>query len=380
MSLESVRQSRRERYGIVSALHRGSPSGIPRPSVAMTMQTRGVRGVGGHLKAILGSVGIPSCNGCNTLASELDARGPDWAQEHEQDIVGRMVSNANQQTVTKALSWAAGLFGFREATLSSLLHLAIARASADVVNWRPDSTAPITTRSLIYHVYPRLDSDVWEWNLSQLLQRIDLFNGRRVLAVAVDDKSHPIEAVAQYVAGHDIEIMPFRNDPGLREMVSMLRLLETVWTTNDGEAVFYGHSKGVTRHLDTSNRGMSLRWAEMMYGLCLDNWDHVARHLHGRAAAGPFLKVGVGFRGSGSMWHFSGTFYWFRPSTLFARNWRKCDSEWFGAESYLSLHIRVEEAAALLITGAVPDMDFYNPAYVDFAEREYHAWKKACCL
>lgn len=47
---------------------------------------------------------------------------------------------------------------------------------------RPAST--ITKRNLLYHVTPFASNDIWLRNIRQLVKRIDLFNGRRLIAVA----------------------------------------------------------------------------------------------------------------------------------------------------------------------------------------------------
>ena len=45
--------------------------------------------------------------------------------------------------------------------------------------------APITRLNLVYHVTPIIHPDnVWQWNVGELLKRIDVFNGRRIITVA----------------------------------------------------------------------------------------------------------------------------------------------------------------------------------------------------
>jgi hypothetical protein len=43
-------------------------------------------------------------------------------------------------------------------------------------------------RNLLYHIWPITDS-LWRWNVEQLLKRIELFNGKRVLSVFLDERT-----------------------------------------------------------------------------------------------------------------------------------------------------------------------------------------------
>lgn len=239
---------------------------------------------------------------------------------------------------------------------------------------RPVEVVPeICTRNLLYHVCPYPGSGVWQRNVEQIRKRMSLFNGRRSVAIVTGPNlEHP--DVVRRAFGDDVGdylIMP--NDPKLREAKTLIPLLERVQTADPREATFFGHTKGVTRPV---NPGVTVhRWADLMYESCLDDWAPVAKMLSSRVSAGSFLKIGSGFQGSASRWHYSGTFWWIRNSTLFSRNWRKIDRQWWGAESYLSLHIRQEEAGCLFHRGKVPTLDLYSFEYMrDVVEPEWEKW------
>lgn len=339
------------------------------PASLLRLHSRGpVRGVGTHLHDILRWLGVSACSKCKTAMAEMDAAGPEQCEADLPQWLARLEENANTRPTTAMLSKAALAFGVRDISLTYLVRLAIQRARQDAARWVPDVTTPISTRHLLFHCYPRKDSDVWRWNVGQLLERWELFNGRKVIAIVTDQDSDSPQAVEQFV-GRECEFMHFENQPKLREVATLLQGLERLWTTRDDEAVFYAHTKGITRN---GHDGV-LQWAEMMYGVCLNDWPAVATALHGKCAAGPFLKVGMGFRGSASRWHFSGTFYWFRPAALFARDWRKVDPAWWGAESYPSLHFDLSEVSCLFHPGRVPELDLYNPQYLAHVWDE---WKR----
>jgi hypothetical protein len=115
----------------------------------------------------------------------------------------------------------------------------------------------------------------------------------------------------------------------------------------------------------------------LLWSANLDYWPVVNGLLQEYPVAGAFKKVGHGFEGSASTWHWSGSFGWFRSAELFRRSWRHQDSAWWSIESYPGLHYRPEEAGCVFHEGRVPDLDMYRLDYVERAEREFAAWKEA---
>lgn len=252
--------------------------------------------------------------------------------------------------------------------------LACCRYCLDRSIERPlDEMPEIRTRNLLYHVCPFPGNGVWQRNVEQIRKRMSLFNGRRAVAIVTGPGLEHPDAVRR-AFGDDVgDYLILPNDPKLREAKTLVPLLERVQTTDPREVTFFGHTKGVTRPV---NPGVTVhRWADLMYESCLDDWEAVAKVLSSHVSAGSFLKVGSGFQGSASRWHYSGTFWWVRNSTLFSRDWRKIDQQWWGAESYLSLHVRQEEAGCLFHRGKVPTLDLYSFEYMrDVVEPEWEKW------
>ena len=207
---------------------------------------------------------------------------------------------------------------------------------------------PGRIRHLLYHVYP-LDRDggaVWRWNVAELKRRIDLFNGRRVIGVAVGPETEPASAVHEALARLGCEFVERPNAPALGEMTTFPTLLESLsGYTGPEHATFYGHTKGVSSSLRSPT---VRRWAESMYETCLDYWPAVRRALRSHPLAGCWKRTNWGWPGqSRSTWHYSGTFRWSRNADLYGRNWREIDPFWSGSESHTSLHFDEREAAAL---------------------------------
>ncbi len=252
----------------------------------------------------------------------------------------------------------------------------------------PAIFTPVTTRHLLYHLYP-LDgpNGVWRWNVEQLCKRMDLFNGRRIVAVAFDPitgrKPDPpqnqggpsgrqhvrypcasaadvVDAFGEYADG--IEFIHVENDPELCELASFDQLFGRLRDhTAPDEAIFYGHSKGTTHPPGSITRA----WTEALYETNLDHWPRVGDLLERFPVVGAFKKVGRGWPSHQSMsrWHYSGSFYWLRNAELYAKPWRKIDRFWSGIEPWPSLHFSEHEAGCVFHERPVMKMNLYDPRY-----------------
>lgn len=216
----------------------------------------------------------------------------------------------------------------------------------------PPFTGPIT-RHLAYHLWPSPDR-AWRWNVAQLLRRIDLFNGRRLISVAIDGKTENRDAVLEAFCGHDCEFHWFPNNHQFGEHVAFEPLLSLIAFTGVNEVVFRGHAKGGThastkKHREPWDGSIIQKWAETMYAACLDDWPAVETALNTKAFAGPFrrnYKLGR----TNARWFFSGSFYWFRPSSVFAADWRSAIPKVFlAAEAFPGSICQIENTACLIV-------------------------------
>lgn len=232
-----------------------------------------------------------------------------------------------------------------------------------------------SVRNLLFHVYPIRGNGVWQRALDQLAARLPLFNGKRVIAVAPGPGCEDAAAVQEYWAGQErVEWIVQPNDPRLREVSTWVPLWERVADCGDHCVTFYGHAKGVTRPV---NPGVTCHpWARMLYEVNLDYWPLVERSLQNHPLTGAFKKVGAGFGGSRSTWHYSGTFYWVRNRDFFSRNWRKIDQVWWGTESWPGCHFPPTEAGCLFHEGTVPKLNLYDMRYLRHVEQEFEQWKR----
>lgn len=168
----------------------------------------------------------------------------------------------------------------------------------------------IKVLNLIYHVCPlRKSRERWKWNLEQIVSRIHLFNGTKVVAIAYGSETDPVEDVIQFLDGYDMDFITKQNDHHLRESHTFWDLLERVVTTDESHATFYAHSKGVQNCNEVQRR-----WAATMYTLLDDGL--LIKETLGRVG-----MMGMGINGIPYL--FPGTFWWFHNASLFNKpDWR----------------------------------------------------------
>ena len=254
-------------------------------------------------------------------------------------------------------------------------------------------------RNLLYHVYPVQGNGVWQWNVDELCRRLDLFNGRVVVAVALDpatgrkpDPTGPwspdtgrhlgacasLEEVRARFGRHAerIEFIAVENDPALREVATFLPLFSRVESTDPCEVTLYAHAKGSTRHAGHTAR----RWTEILFEVFLDHWPLVEAQLRLWPVTGCFMKLGPGWSRTqtDSDWHYSGSWFAFRNASLFSQpDWRRIDQFWSGIEPYPSQHWRHHECGVLFCRGQVPAVNLYSQDYLRrTVEPHLRRWKQ----
>jgi SAM-dependent methyltransferase len=184
-----------------------------------------------------------------------------------------------------------------------------------VSTYRPPKRQPkkshwrrIKTLNLIYHVWPVASNDLWKWNVAQLLKRVELFDGKRTVAIVTDEETVSAKEVKKEFDGHRVEFLELENSVQLREAGTILKLLDTVLTTDRSEATFYAHAKGVSRARNV--HAVEKKWAECMYHYCLDFPERVIEALSRKAMYGVSFQIE-------KVWIYPGTFWWFHNTSLF---------------------------------------------------------------
>lgn len=215
-------------------------------------------------------------------------------------------------------------------------------------------TGPIV-RDLIYHVWPTKRSDQWKWNLDQLLQRITLFNGRRIIGIVTDQNSHSAEVVQDYLSGHGCEYVLKPNDKtkgqrkGRGEVITFPEMLEMVRTNDPNRVAFYGHAKGVRYSQAELDSGSVRQWAAAQYEVMLDDFESVEAALLNNLFAGCFRAW---IDNQGSRWQYSGTFWAMRSARVFANPVPPPEQKYGGVEVWPSKVASLEHAACLFVDSA----------------------------
>jgi len=201
-------------------------------------------------------------------------------------------------------------------------------------------------RHLMYHLWP-VKGETWRWNVDLLLQRIDLFNGRRLVAIVTDDRTEDLATVKAAFAGHGVEFIVRPNAQGGESITFPLMLAELAREHRD-DVAFYAHAKGVK--YEPAWPPAVKRWAEVQMAVTLDHWPTIRTQLDQHAMTGLLRRPG---RFANHLhvgdWHYSGTCFWFRHDAVFQRNWQDVPVFYGGVEAWPGMLFGQQETGCLLL-------------------------------
>ena len=235
-----------------------------------------------------------------------------------------------------------------------------------------EAFSSIPARHLIYHVWPVKESS-WRLNVEELLKRIDIFNGRRIISVFCDSRSDDPEKVKQLLAGHGCEFL-IKSNNSIGEAAAFPALLESVKSTNMNDITFYGHAKGVKYGPNFSNP--LRKWIQAMYAVNLDNWIEVKRQLNQFSMTGAFKMRGrfATHKKLGN-WHYSGTFFWFRNSEVFSVPYQKVPQFYYGVEAWPGILFSDHETGCLFLDG-IRGLAYKDSFWRSTGDSAMSRWKK----
>jgi len=187
-------------------------------------------------------------------------------------------------------------------------------------------------RNLLYHVYAVAANDEWRLNVQELLAHWSVFNGRKIVGIASDNRTVPAaEVKADFGADPTIQWLPVWNDPRVGERPTFCTGLDLLRSIDPDEATYYAHAKGVTngcaRGVRPNRRHLIVptvrRWRREMYARDLGG-DAAARDnvLRAFPCSGTWFYRGNTGRheeaGYGpAWWHYAGTFFWINHAHYF---------------------------------------------------------------
>lgn len=208
-------------------------------------------------------------------------------------------------------------------------------------------------RNLIFHCYAvRENETLFHWHAQELKRRINLFNGRRIVAVVSDEKTLP-EVEVRAAFGEGFEFLSFWNNEKQGESLTFPVLLELVMSSDPSEITFYAHTKGMSylpgkKRLGTKpwhDPELIRHWSSQMYRANLDRVDLIEQALTAHGVAGSFRRHQR--LGEECEWYFSGSFFWLRHVHVDFRRWRAMNGGRLASEAWPGKHFALSEAACL---------------------------------
>jgi hypothetical protein len=235
----------------------------------------------------------------------------------------------------------------------------------------PLATTP--RRHLLYHLWPVCGGN-WRWNVEQLMQRVDLFNGRRICAIVSDERTEDRAAVRAVFDGHGFEFVEMANAPH-GEAATFPRLLEMLEGESAGDVSFYAHAKGVK--YEPAFPPAVQRWAEVQYAVNLDHWAAVREHLDRFAMTGLLRRLGrvANHRNVGD-WHYSGTFFWFRHDAVFGARRREVPQFYGGVEAWPGTMFSQYETGCLLLDNQ-SELAYGETFWTNVGNAAFAHWKQS---
>lgn len=267
------------------------------------------------------------------------------------DVVARGINRA-----TFGLARACGSCKDRQALLNHWL-------PAEVPPIEPVTfTAPV--RHLTFHLWPIAGNGIWKWHCDVLRANAELFNGKRIVAIATSNETVSADEVRAYLGDFTDEFVIVRNQPHLREVLTWVPMLEKLEAyQGDQDVTFSCQGKGVRRNGANVDdpQDMIFLWTKAMYETCL-HWSLVQAGLERHGIVGSFRRTGRPQRAGWGPWHYSGTFFWWRNRDAFHRNWRYVPQRFYGTEAWPGLMFRHEESVCLLAdnAGDLYRLDYWN--------------------
>jgi hypothetical protein len=211
----------------------------------------------------------------------------------------------------------------------------------------------------------------WHWHIQKIREKSDLFNGKIAIGVTVSQYTSSIDDVKELFNGVPVSDWVVTENNNLAETLTFNKLLETIKNEDQNTVTLRGHSKGVTH----KEGGFEQEWASLMWDTCLD-WLSVEDALKSHSFAGPMKCHEPLFARQRYKWFYAGSFYWFRNSDVFSRDWRyESDKRWH-SEEWPGL-ICSESEAACLCHDFASQRSFGPDYWRNHVVPDFYQWKTA---
>jgi hypothetical protein len=214
--------------------------------------------------------------------------------------------------------------------------------------------------NLIYNLCLIDTNPILYFNISNLKKYLHKFNHKKIINVNYRDYAFAKQFVETHFKDHpDIEFIFSDNElnNGWYELTPFItKLMPRVYSLNKNEFTFYGHSKGVTRYLSSTQKHseesqsqdfICLLWAYTMYHKNLENFNDISNILQNYSCCGT-LKLNKPYTALSFVpWHYSGSFFWLNNYKIFSKNWEMFYPNIYGIEAYPATHFNSSEAYSI---------------------------------
>lgn len=243
-------------------------------------------------------------------------------------------------------------------------------------------------RHLLYYIWPlKANHLVWKWNVNQLLQRIGLFNGRKIIVVATEGSESKLETNTleeiQKEFGNEakditwLEISAKQHELG--EMAGWNYLWEELQKTSNlsllEDVVFYAHAKGMSygwNDKDTNGRIWVIRtWTRLMYENCLDYWRETQEKLSKGYLAISAFKNHIAQ--NKYQWHFAGSFFWVNAG-IGINNYKLAPKNYYGSENWVGEAIP-KEVSTIICDDLCNWTNLNDSSQMKELEKRWETWK-----
>jgi hypothetical protein len=189
--------------------------------------------------------------------------------------------------------------------------------------------------NLVYHI-TAVDRPLMWYNLSRLKQKLPIFNGRRVVTIAVPGHDNATKLLLGYKSQEELDvaieqaplivanikrylgdniiynIVPNQLEEGTKHF---FQLASSFIDASDHQSfTFYGHTKGVRYLPRTGEYYAASVWTDMLYTHVYDAFLDMFMKFH----AGYNAYGAIKYEWPDNSWSYEGAFFWFRNATVFS--------------------------------------------------------------
>jgi hypothetical protein len=203
-------------------------------------------------------------------------------------------------------------------------------------------------KNLVYYCYFE-NSEINEfvkYNLTLLNRYLSIFDGQKIIKIAVDDLSKDNDKLISLFPNCDVEVV--QNNSETRESEYFIESLKEIKNTNS--ITFFAHNKG-SKNGGAGNNVVKI-WLLSMYFFNLEEsyLSNIEYNLTNDKTFSGIMQITVPCPPwVTTNWHYSGTFFWFNTQKLFnIDGWDIFEKGRFSVEGYPGQMVDVSQSHVTL--------------------------------